>query len=271
MRASGRAYGMVLFFGLLAALWGTACAARVVRVPVSEEDARRARVALREGDLAFARQDDYAALIRYLEGSKWNPNDEVIANRLGVAYAKLGFCDRAEKALRRAVQLDPEFAQSYNNLGSIYFLKDKLGRAERHLKKAIRLDGREPSFYINLGNLYLEKNQIPRAMEEWRKALELDPLALSGGSAVSLTRGGRTTPGERAFALARLYAREGNRELALRNLRQAVALGFSDADAIRGEPDLEPLRGDPRFAEFLRNLDRLIQLQDEGDIEAGAR
>jgi hypothetical protein len=70
--------------------------------------------------------------------------------------------------------------------------------------------------------------------------------------------------------MARLYARQGDPELALRNLRQAIALGFSDADAIRGEPDFEPLRQNPRFADFLRNLDVLIQLQDKGEIGAAA-
>lgn len=270
MRTPGRAYGTILLFGLLAALWGTACAPRVVRVPVSEEDVRRAQFALREGDRAFGRQDHYAALIRYLEGSKYNPNDEAIANRVGVSYAKLGFYDRAEEAFRRAVGLNPEFAQGYNNLGSVYFLKDSLRRAERHLKKAIRLDDGEASFHLNLGNLYLEKNQVPQALEEWRHALELDPLALSGQSAVSLSRGGRTSPGEKAFTMARLYARQGDPELALRNLRQAIALGFSDAEAIRGEPDFEPLRQNPRFADFLRNLDVLIQLQDKGEIGAAA-
>lgn len=270
MRTPGRVFGTILLFGLLAALGGGACAGRMARVPVSEEDLRRAQVALREGDLAFARQDYYAALIRYLEGSNHNPNSEVIANRLGVSYAKLGFYDRAEETFRRTVRLNPEFAQGYSNLGAVYFLKNSLRRAERNLKKAIRLNDGEASFHLNLGTLYLEKNRVAEALEEWRRAHELDPLSLSGGSAVSLARGGRTSPGERAFMMARLYARQGDTELALRNLRQAIALGFSDADAIRGESDFEPLRRDPRFADFLSNLDALIQLQDKGDIGAAA-
>lgn len=270
MRILNRVYGTIFLFGLLAALGGSACAGRVAHVPVSEEAIRRAQFALKEGDQAFARRDYYAALIRYLEGSRHNPNSEVIANRLGVTYATLGFYDRAEETFRRAVGLNPKFAQGYSNLGSVYFLKNNLRRAERNLKKAIRLDNGAASFHLNLGTLYLEKNQVAQAMEEWRRAFELDPLSLSGSGAVNLSRGGRVSPGERAYMIARLYAQQGNMELALRNLRQAIELGFSDTKAIRKEPDFEPLRQDPRFTDFVRSLDTLTQLQDKGDIGSAA-
>lgn len=53
------------------------------------------------------------------------------------------------------------------------------------------------------------------------------------------------------YNLACAYAREGRAEPAFAALAAAVAAGFADGQAMAADPDLEPLRGDPRFAELV--------------------
>lgn len=55
---------------------------------------------------------------------------------------------------------------------------------------------------------------------------------------------------EGAWNVARGYARLGNRKQALRWLAHARDMGFRDARAMRGDPAMDPFRGDPEF----RNL-----------------
>lgn len=48
----------------------------------------------------------------------------------------------------------------------------------------------------------------------------------------------------------------GERQAALQALKSAVEKGFSDADRLRNDPDLAPLRGEPGFAEIVAALER---------------
>lgn len=67
---------------------------------------------------------------------------------------------------------------------------------------------------------------------------------------------GRIRP-ERAevdYTLARVLARAGDKNAAVRAIRNAVTKGFSDAAAIENEADFASLRGEEQFRELLRSL-----------------
>ena len=249
----------LLFQGIIS----VGCLHRVALVNVSEEDIKLANQALVEGDQAFHRKEYYVALLKYMEGVRRNPNNENIYNRLGITYARLNFYDSANETLRHAIGLNPKFSYAWNNLGSVFFLQKKINKAEKHFKKAIQLNKQESSFYINLGNLYLEKKRPQEAIAEWRKALALDPQALNKNSAVNLTAEGRTSPMDRGYLMARLYASQKNVGRAIENLKLAVENGFSDIDAINDQRDFDSIRHHPDFEAFLKDLPRLIQLQDK--------
>ena len=248
---------------LLQGIISIGCLRKVELVNVSEEDIQRANQAMMEGDQAFNRKEYYAALLKYLEGVRCNPNNENIYNRLGITYARLNFYDSANEALQHAIGLKPKFSYAWNNLGSVFFLQKRMKKAEKHFRKAIQLNKQEPSFYVNLGNLYLEQKRPQDAIAEWQKALALDPKALNKSSAVNLTAEGRTSPMERSYVMARLYASQKNVGRAIENLKLAVENGFSDIEDIRNRRDFDSIRHHPDFESFLKDLPRLIQLQDK--------
>jgi tetratricopeptide (TPR) repeat protein len=247
---------------LLAFLFLAGCGPKIVRVPVSPEDALKANEIAEEGNIAFARTDYYAALIKYLEASRLNPYDELILNRLGITYAQLKYYREALEAFKLAVALDPKLAFAYNNIGSVYFAQQNLGKAEKNFKKAIKMDPDEASFHMNMAALYLEKKKHDKALDEWRKALAIDPDAFDKGSAVSLGSGGRSSPMEKSYFVARLYASMGNVEMAIEKLKEAFNYGFSDMEAIHGQEDFNFVMKDPRFSEFVEELALLIKLRE---------
>jgi len=248
---------------ILVGVFFAGCRPKTVRVTVSDEDVKRANEIGLEGDIAFSRRDNYAALIKYLQATRLNPNNANILNRLGIVYSQLNLYDEAMKVFQSVLDLNPKFAFALNNLGSVYYHQGNLKKAERHFKKAISLKADEPSFHVNLGTLYLEKKKDADAKAEWKKAIALDPGALTKSSGVIMTAAGRTSPMERYLFMARFFAVKGSVELTIENLQLAFVNGFSDIKAIEKQPDFDPIRKDDRFVEFVKDLSLQIKLRNK--------
>jgi tetratricopeptide (TPR) repeat protein len=261
----------ILSRGLLFIVFGISCIGctpRAVRVPVSPDDIIRANKASIEGDLAYDRKEVYAALIKYLEAVRLNPNSEYLFNRMGIAYSQLKFYGEAIEAFRRAMALNPKYPYPYNNLGSVYFAQKSYRKSEKYFRKAISLKADEASFHMNLGSLYLEKKQRDKALSEWRKSLALDPNIFSKRSAASLSSSSSSLT-ERNLFLARLFALTGNVEATIEHLKLAITTGFTDFDALHRDHDYDAIRTDERFIEFMKNAALLIKLQSETGLPEG--
>ena len=63
-----------------------------------------------------------------------------------------------------AIDLEPEEAKYYNNMGGSLAAVNKTETAERSYKWAIKLSPKWPDAYYNLGNLLLGTNQVVK----WR-------------------------------------------------------------------------------------------------------
>ncbi len=240
---------MALFIGVMT----IGCPRPIVRVDVLPESIIRANQVALEADLSFARKDFYAALIKYLDAGRLNPNSHYIQNKIGIAYSQLKYYPEASNAFLRSIGLNPKYEYSYNNLGTVYFATGDKNKAERYFKKAIGINGNVASFYINLGTLYFEKKKLDKAMAEWKKGLTIDPGIMNRSEGVSLSAAGnRTNTGEKSYFIARLYASQGDVERAVENLQLALNAGFTNIDAIRTERDFDPIRQDEKFQTFMK-------------------
>ena len=244
-RASSLTTLVLLFF--------TGCPPKIVKVPVTPDSIIHANDAAREGDMSFARKDYYAALIKYLEASRNNPNSEYIFNKLGIAYSQLKYYTEATASFQRSIGLNPKYPYSYNNQGSVYFATQDLKKAERYFKKAIGINANVASFHVNLGTLYFERKKFDKGMAELRKGISLDPGVMTKGEGISLAAGSnKANSFERCYFMARLYASMGDANHAVESLQQALNAGFTNLDAIRTEPDFDPIRQDQKFQTFLK-------------------
>lgn len=252
-----------IFISMIACLFAgaflTGCPPPVVRVPVSAESVIKANESAREADLAFARKDHYAALIKYLEASKLNPNSEYIYNKLGIAYSQLKYYSDATAAFQRSIGLNPKYPYSYNNQGTVYFAKDEKRNAEKYFKKAISIDSNVASFHVNLGTLYFERKQFEKGLAEWRKGIAIDPAALGRSEGVSLAAATGRASMERNYFMARVFAAMGDAERAVDSLQQAVNSGFTDIEAVKKETDFDPIRQHARFIELMKTLETLAK------------
>jgi tetratricopeptide (TPR) repeat protein len=96
---------------------------------------------------------------------------------LGWALGHQGKYDDAIAECLKAIELDPDYGNPYNDIGVYYIEKEMYDEAIPFLKKAIEAKNYEnyqfPHF--NLGRVYVEKGMYLKAKEEFKKALEIDP------------------------------------------------------------------------------------------------
>jgi tetratricopeptide (TPR) repeat protein len=79
----------------------------------------------------------------------------------------------AEAAFRRVIEIDPNFAEAYANLGSILANQNKLAEAVTYFETAIRLKPKVPEFYYMLGKVLSAQNKRAEAVESVKKARDL--------------------------------------------------------------------------------------------------
>jgi tetratricopeptide (TPR) repeat protein len=82
---------------------------------------------------------------------------------------------QAIEAYRKAVELNPDAAGAWVNLGTIFYRQRDFAESERNYVKAIEADPTYPLAEFNLGNLYDEQGRTNEALDHYRKALELNP------------------------------------------------------------------------------------------------
>ena len=79
----------------------------------------------------------------------------------------------AEAAFRRVIQIDPNFAEAYANLGSLLANQNKLAEALPNFQTAIRLKPNVPKFHYMLGQVLYAQNKMADAVESVKKARDL--------------------------------------------------------------------------------------------------
>lgn len=93
---------------------------------------------------------------------------------LGLAYSYLNRYEEAIQFCERAIAMDPEFGNPYNDIGSYLIALNKLDDAIPYLEKALKVSRYDvPHFpYFNLGRVYEKKGMLKKARQSYQRALE---------------------------------------------------------------------------------------------------
>lgn len=96
---------------------------------------------------------------------------------LGWTYSFQGKLDEAIAECKKAIEVDPEFGNPYNDIGAYLIELERHDEAIPWLEKAIQAKRYEPRHYphYNLGRVYLIKGMMKKALDEFHKALEAYP------------------------------------------------------------------------------------------------
>jgi tetratricopeptide (TPR) repeat protein len=83
--------------------------------------------------------------------------------------------EEAIAAYRKVVELEPNHAAAYINLGTLFYNSQDYVQAERNYRLAIEVDPRYALAYFDLGNVLDETGRIGAAIETYNTALLLAP------------------------------------------------------------------------------------------------
>jgi len=122
-------------------------------------------------------EGDVPAAVRFFEESiEESPTAEGYTYR-GWAISFLGRLEEAIADCKKAIQLDPEFGNPYNDIGVYLMQLNRLDEAIPWLESAKQAERYEPRHYpyLNLGRIYAIKGDAMRALDEFTKALEIEP------------------------------------------------------------------------------------------------
>jgi serine/threonine protein kinase/Flp pilus assembly protein TadD len=233
----------------------------------------------------------YATLYQYFESNEtyldkaietslkalmYDPTLSEAYTALGLAYFDKKLLEEAITATLKAIELDPENYVAYWILGRIYHTTDRSEEAIQQFKKTISLNKDFINAYNDLIMAYEGKNDrenAKKALDEtlivFQNYLRKNPddarahiynavhLAAVNRKEEAIIEGQRAlelNPGDSLmiYNAACLYSRLGDKKLAIKTLKDAIAAGQEDFEWFKRDPDLDNIKNEPEFMELMK-------------------
>lgn len=216
------------------------------------------------------------------------PGQHELVWDLGVVHTFFGLDAAADSLYRRVLELNPQYAYAWGELGYLALAQGRFAGAIEPLERGLALDTTDLFSIGGLAEAHLYAGNPTAAISFLERALARDRTARGyGGKSVltllgfALWTSGRTDEARQLFteALARLHARVaagheahalrreigtihavlGDRAEAWRWLEEAVGRGFRGYRWARHDPTLASLRDDPAFARWIATMAQLVE------------
>ena len=196
-----------------------------------------------------------------IESYEQAPQDSaVVWNKVGIAYHQMLQLDAAMKRYRKAIRLDEKYSEAVNNLGTIYYAEKRYSKSIGSYKRALKLAPASASIYSNLGTAYFAEKKYKEAWEAYNTAFQIDPEVFEHRNTYGVLLQERSVE-ERArfhYYLAKIYAKQGQKDRALQYIRKALEEGFTDRKKFMQDPEFAALRDSPEFKELLSMEPRVL-------------
>jgi tetratricopeptide (TPR) repeat protein len=146
---------------------------------LTDEEAARKREALyyfKTAHEAQAKEELDEAVDLYQKSIEIFPTAEA-HTFLGWTYSFMNMTDEAIEECHRAIAVDPDFGNPYNDIGAYLIEKGDFDGAVVWLRKAIEAVRYECYFYphFNLGRVYEARGKYFEALREYKAAIDLNP------------------------------------------------------------------------------------------------
>jgi len=152
---------------------------------LSQRRRRKALGFFHEAYHAQLRRDYSKAIEKYQQSIELFPTAEA-HTFLGWTYSFLGELETAIEECLRAIEVDPDFGNPYNDIGAYLIAKGEYDEAVPYLHQA--LDAKRYRAYhfahFNLGRAKEYQGDILNALRHYKKAIEIEPRYLIAYKAI---------------------------------------------------------------------------------------
>jgi len=200
-----------------------------------------------------------------------DPRYPTAYQRYSLYLSAMGRSNESFAQINKARDLDPLSININVSLGWRLYLARDFDRSIGQLRDALELDPNYEWARVNLGQAYEQKGEYNLAIQEFQRALEVSPssplsisalahaYALSGNHAEalkllaqlqSLSKKQYVSP----YYIAVVYLGLGKNELAMDWLERAYTDRSNGLVFMKVEPELDPLRSNPRFTALQAKL-----------------
>ena len=128
-----------------------------------------------KAETLYAKKDYIEAKKTYISVLTLNPTHVGANNKLGLIYLKEGSPSKAEAIFRKLVEIKPNEAVYFSNLGLALYQMRHLEQAKSAYMRSIKLDHKKESRYLSLGQVCVDLEDWKPAINAFSKALELNP------------------------------------------------------------------------------------------------
>ena len=137
-----------------------------------------AKALFAEAQQALDRGDLASALLDVQKGLRDQPRSVTGLNLLGIALAQQGKNERALEAFKTALNINPRFVATRNDLGKLYLVLKQPELAELQFRAALREAPADRDANYSLGVLLLSRGRASEAVRCFRRIQPPDPDTL---------------------------------------------------------------------------------------------
>lgn len=191
-----------------------------------------------------------SAINEYIDTQNENAERPESQLNLGNLYTQTGEVTKAEKAYRKAIKLEPEFAPAYANLADLYRTQGMDKFAGKVLAEGIGKLPEDATLFHAQGLLLARSQQMETALASLEKAASLQPEAArytyvygvalnstgDANQALSVLEKGHTLhprDQEIIFMIASIYRDQGHKELAMEWAQKLITINPADQNAMQ--------------------------------------
>jgi tetratricopeptide (TPR) repeat protein len=225
------------------------------------------------------------------------PNSVVLYNIAGACNAGLMQFDAAINNYKKALRINPYYADAYSNMGNVLKDNGDLEAAIENYKQALKIKPDYAQAYNNMGNALKDKGDIEAAIQSYKQALKIKPDYAQACSNMgnALKSQGDVEAAidcfKQALKIKPNYAQaynnmgnalseKGDLEVAIENYKQALKIkpdyfqAYNNIGiALKDKGDLEAaiesykqvLKIKPDFAEVYRNLSNIHRYKEHDE------
>ena len=216
----------------------------------------------------YREMGDYEKALDYKEQEiQIRPDDETLFAEKGDILGDMGDYGGAIESLTQFIDKAPDYFGGYYRRGWFKDLSMQTEDAIEDYIMAITLNPDYAYAHFGLGDMYTRKGETEKAKAEYEKVLSLDTIPNDNSCAMYayLALGRKeeaidflnkmieadTLDAGNYYDAACIYARIGDNQKSLENLKLALEKGFRRFPHIENDDDMDPIRNLPEFQEIM--------------------